>query len=54
MIERALAKYNANPNQCFLIGDNQRDVQAAHAAGVMNAFEIQSNDDWEAIAHSVD
>lgn len=54
MIERALAKYKADPDRCFLIGDNQRDVQAARAAGVMNAYEIASNEDWISIAESVD
>ena len=39
-------KYQLNPENCFLIGDNDRDVQAAKAAGVHQAFEIKSNEDW--------
>jgi len=53
MLEKAMAKFKVNPDLCFLIGDNQRDIQAAHAAGVKNAYEIESNEDWKSIALEV-
>lgn len=46
MIEKMIHKYQLNPDNCFLIGDNIRDVKAAHAANVSQAFEIKSNSDW--------
>jgi len=47
MIEKALNKYQVNQENCFMIGDHERDVEAAHAAGLQRAFEITSNEDWE-------
>lgn len=34
MIEKALAKYDINPSESWIIGDRERDVQAGHKAGV--------------------
>ena len=34
MIERALHQYDLNPNNCVIIGDRDRDIQAAEQAGV--------------------
>ncbi len=34
LIERALARYTLNPENCIMIGDKARDVQCANAAGV--------------------
>lgn len=42
LIEQALAKYELNPNHCFMIGDSDRDVEAARRAGVA-AFKIAKN-----------
>lgn len=42
LIEQALAKYELNPNHCFMIGDSDRDVEAARRAGVA-AFKIVKN-----------
>lgn len=49
MLEKMINKYHLDPKDCFLIGDNIRDVKAAHDAGVENAFEINSNEDWRSI-----
>jgi D-glycero-D-manno-heptose 1,7-bisphosphate phosphatase len=46
MLEKMIAKYNLDPRDCFLIGDNARDVNAAKEAGVLDAFEIPSNTNW--------
>lgn len=34
MVERALARYEVDPDQSFMIGDKQRDLDAAAGAGV--------------------
>ena len=34
MLERGLAKYNAKPENCWLLGDAGRDIEAAHSIGV--------------------
>lgn len=34
MIERALHRFKASPSECVMIGDKERDIEAAAAAGV--------------------
>lgn len=34
MIEKALARFELDPNQCVMIGDKERDVKCAQNAGV--------------------
>ncbi|MES2629960.1 MAG: HAD family hydrolase [Bacteroidota bacterium] len=34
MVEKGLAKYYADPTDCIMFGDRERDVQAANSAGV--------------------
>lgn len=34
MIERALHRYNLDPNLCVMIGDKERDIECASRAGV--------------------
>jgi len=34
MIKRAIADWNIDPNQSFLVGDKESDVEAAKAAGI--------------------
>lgn len=34
MVERAVARYDIDPDQSFMIGDKQRDLDAAAGAGV--------------------
>ena len=43
MIEKALARFQINPAESFLIGDAERDILAAEAAGV-KSFRIKPND----------
>ena len=44
MIEKALARFNINPDESVFIGDSLRDVQAAEAAGV-KGIQISANKD---------
>lgn len=55
MVEKALARYGVNASEAIMIGDTQRDVDAANAAGV-KATKVESNQDWlfvidEILAH---
>ncbi len=45
LLEKAIARFNIDPNQSFLIGDNQRDIEAAEKVGV-KGFLIKSNTDF--------
>lgn len=42
MIDKAIEDFQLNRSKCYLIGDSERDIQAAEAAEV-NAFKIQKN-----------
>lgn len=42
MIERALARYNIDPKTSWMVGDKQRDLDAAAGAGVKGVL-IQTN-----------
>jgi len=44
LIEKAIARFQLDPLACFMIGDKERDVQAANAAGV-KGFQLPSNPD---------
>jgi D-glycero-D-manno-heptose 1,7-bisphosphate phosphatase len=44
MLEKAIARFNIDPAQSWFIGDNQRDVEAGHKAGVKTIL-IPSNAD---------
>lgn len=55
MVEKALAKFGIDAKDAHMIGDTQRDVDAANAAGV-KATRVESNQDWlfvidEILAH---
>ena len=52
MIEKALARFGVNPQDAMMIGDTQRDVDAANAAGV-KAVKIESNQDWSSIIDEI-
>jgi D-glycero-D-manno-heptose 1,7-bisphosphate phosphatase len=45
MLEKALAKYNIDASQSWMIGDTLRDMQAAEAVNVKGLL-IESNADW--------
>ncbi len=42
MVERALAKFALDPEKTWLVGDNQRDIEAAEKAGI-KGVRIASN-----------
>ncbi|MBL4625402.1 MAG: HAD family hydrolase [Flavobacteriales bacterium] len=42
MLERAIAKYKIDASKSYMIGDSQRDVEAAEKAGV-KAIKIEPN-----------
>jgi dihydrofolate reductase len=43
MIEKAMARFNINPNESFMIGDKLRDIVSAETAGVLGVI-IPSNE----------
>lgn len=52
MIEKALARFGVNPQEAIMIGDTQRDIEAANDAGV-RAVKIESNQDWSSIIDEI-
>lgn len=38
MIKQAIKDYDVNISDSFLIGDSQRDVDAAEAAGIISTY----------------
>lgn len=45
MVEKALARFNVSAHEAVMIGDTERDVEAATGAGV-KGYRINSNEDW--------
>lgn len=45
MIEKAMARFNVDAANSYMIGDSPRDVEAAKRAGV-KGFQIKPNDNW--------
>jgi len=52
MVEKALARYGVNASEAIMIGDTQRDVDAANAAGV-KATKVESNQDWSFVIDEI-
>lgn len=52
MIEKALAKYHIDPNLSFMIGDKERDIAAATAAGVKGLL-INANENWKFLVDEI-
>jgi D-glycero-D-manno-heptose 1,7-bisphosphate phosphatase len=46
LIEKAIASFQLEKSQCLMIGDKQRDVDAAHAAGI-SGYLLPPNPDVE-------
>lgn len=44
MLEKAIARYDIDPDKSFMIGDRERDVLAAQGAGV-KGIQVDVNDD---------
>lgn len=42
LIEKAIGRFNLDPAACLMIGDKERDVQAANGAGV-KGFQLPAN-----------
>ncbi|MCA0427751.1 MAG: HAD family hydrolase [Bacteroidetes bacterium] len=45
LVEKAIAKFNINPEQSWFIGDKQRDIDSGNKAGVKGVL-IEPNEDW--------
>ena len=64
MLERAIAKFNIDPAQSWMVGDSMRDLEAAEKVGVKailvgdkyapETYPLQVNDLWEATQVIVD
>ena len=52
MIEKAIGRYQLNPALCYMIGDKDRDIQAAEAVGV-KGYKIASNENIERVANEI-
>lgn len=52
MLEKAIAKHHIDIEQSYMIGDTDRDIQAALAVGV-KSFKIDSNADWGSVVDSI-
>lgn len=46
MLEKAMARYRINPEKAVMIGDNDKDVEAAHSAGI-HGVKVQTNQGLE-------
>lgn len=53
MIEKAIARFNIDPNLSYFIGDKQRDVDAGAAVGVKGIL-VESNPDLLRVVSSID
>jgi len=53
MIERALYLYRLDPNQCYMIGDKDRDLEAARGAGVEQGIRIETNQSLKTIIDQI-
>ena len=52
MIEKALARFDIDPDRSWFIGDKKSDVQAGEAAGV-RALKVRRNGDLRKIMNRV-
>ncbi len=52
MLEKAIARFNIDVKHSFMIGDKERDIQAAEKAGV-RAFQIESDSSLMGIAEKI-
>lgn len=52
MLERGLARFDIDPNQSYLIGDKERDIQAAEAVGVKGIL-VDPNTDLRTLLHLI-
>lgn len=52
MIQKAMARFDIDPNKSIMIGDSPRDIESAERAGV-KGFMVKSNESWQSILHSL-
>jgi len=52
MVEKALARFGVIAAEAHMIGDTQRDIDAAEAAGV-KATMVESNQDWSFVIDEI-
>ncbi len=52
MVEKTLARLGFDPNMAIMIGDTQRDIEAANAA-LVKAVKIESNQDWSFVIDEI-
>ena len=53
MLERAVSKYKINPERSLMIGDSDRDIEAAQAVNIPGV-KIPSNSSIKTLAESLD
>ncbi|MCD4709933.1 MAG: HAD family hydrolase [Bacteroidales bacterium] len=53
MIEKALARFDIDPGQSWMVGDSQRDIEAGKTAGLRTIL-IESNSDLRKILKIID
>ncbi len=51
-VEKALARFNIDPNKSYFIGDKERDVEAAEKAGVTGIL-IEANSSLKTILNKI-
>ena len=52
LIEKALARFRVNPEQCYFIGDRERDILAGNGAGVKGLL-VPVNSDLRESIHQI-
>jgi D-glycero-D-manno-heptose 1,7-bisphosphate phosphatase len=53
MIEKAIARYDIDPSQSWIVGDSNRDQEAGIASG-LNTLLIESNSDLSQVLDEID
>lgn len=51
-INKAIKDYNLDKNQCFMIGDSDRDIESAKAAGI-KGLKIEANEDMSSLIKEI-
>lgn len=51
-VEKGLARFNLDAKKCYFIGDKERDIEAAHKAGVKGIL-IESNQALKTIVNQI-
>lgn len=54
MVEKALAKYKAKPQECIMFGDRERDVLAAEANGVRGVLMPSNGSLYQFVENNIE